>query len=235
MLLLLNSQPQNVQRESYFNGLLFVIMASTGGRLDNSSIRILFNTLMGFTLTYPDQENCPMPFIKILVTNFSRKYAYDEGSDNEMGTIFFFPKKKENSFEGSDQSGANSTNAINAENFISELKGLLVKKIVEVQRLDEAKAAKLVDSILPDTNFYFFKEDFSENAKKESELGEIKLLVKDILASPPMGIASIEYMKPVIITEVDIIQSIMRLYEARLGMLEKIVSDYQQRFQRHFK
>ena len=92
-----------------------------------------------------------------------------------------------------------------------------------------------MDSILPDTNFYFFKEDFSDNEKKESELGEIKLLVKDILSSPAMGIASTEYMKPVIITEVDIIQSIMRLYEARLGMLEKIVSDYQQRFQRHFK
>jgi hypothetical protein len=166
MLLLLNSQPQNVQCESYFNGLLFVIMASTGGRLDNSSIRILFNTLMGFTLTYPDQENCPMPFIKILVTNFSRKYAYDEGSDDEMGTIFFFPKKKGGSFNGSEDSGGNSTNAITAENFITELKGLLVKKIVEVQRLDEAKAAKLVDSILPDTNFYFFKEDFSDNAKK---------------------------------------------------------------------
>jgi hypothetical protein len=150
---------------------------------------------------------------------------------------FFSPnKKKEDSFEcDSEHSGANSTNAITAENFISELKGLLVKKIVEVQRLNEAKASKLVDSILPDTNFYFFKEDFSDNAKKESELGEIKLLVKDILASPPMGIASTEYMKPVIITEVDIIQSIMRLYEARLGMLEKIVSDYQQKFQRHFK
>jgi hypothetical protein len=88
MLQLLNSEPLNVQRESYFNGLLFVIMASTGGRLDNSSIRILFNTLMGFTLTYPTQENCPMPFIKILVTNFSRKYAYDEGSEDEMGKLF---------------------------------------------------------------------------------------------------------------------------------------------------
>jgi hypothetical protein len=55
----------------YFNGLLFTIMPEKSTRLKDETIKTLVYLLIGFTLTYPNKPTS-YPFIKILVTNFSR-------------------------------------------------------------------------------------------------------------------------------------------------------------------
>lgn len=64
---------------------------------------------------------------------------------------------------------------------------------------------------------------------------DIKRLVKDIHESEPIGIQSIEFLKPVIVTEIVEIQNIMRLYNARLKMIGDIIGDYNKKFLNHFK
>ena len=69
--------PEGCETESYFNGLLFVTMANAGGRIDYTTIRPLFNMLMGLTLTYKTDMHIYMPFVRVLVSNMS-KYGNEE-------------------------------------------------------------------------------------------------------------------------------------------------------------
>ena len=76
--------------------------------------------------------------------------------------------------------------------------------------------------------------DFDDPDRRERESEEIRRLVKDINRSEPIGITSIEFLKPVIVTEIVEVQNIMRLYSARLKMVEKILNDYNEKFIKHF-
>lgn len=81
MKLLDKNSPKGLESESYFNGLLFVTMANVGGRIEYSTIRPLFNMLMGLTLTYKTDMHIYMPFVRVLVSNMS-KFGNDESESN---------------------------------------------------------------------------------------------------------------------------------------------------------
>lgn len=58
----------------YFNGLLFITMPDTGSRIEEPHIKTLMDFLLGFTQTYKrgEKNSKNFPFVKVLVTNFSK-------------------------------------------------------------------------------------------------------------------------------------------------------------------
>ena len=87
----------------YFNGLLFVIMPEKSTRLKDETIKTLVYVLIGFTLTYRDKPK-EYPFIKILVTNFSRY-----GNDVSEGGSFVSENSADDGGMGEEQPEQNQT------------------------------------------------------------------------------------------------------------------------------
>jgi hypothetical protein len=65
--------------DSYINEIFFIFMAERGGTIAKSAMTILYNVLLGFTITYPhnfidvQKKNKSLnPGVKILITNFSK-------------------------------------------------------------------------------------------------------------------------------------------------------------------
>jgi hypothetical protein len=68
----------------YLNGIVFCIMKTKSGRVDQTLLTTIANVLLGFTLTYPDCCSQRI-FFKIVMNNFSKDEYYKDVTANDFG------------------------------------------------------------------------------------------------------------------------------------------------------
>ena len=71
---------------------------------------------------------------------------------------------------------------ITADSIKQSIKQLQADKIIEIHNVDKTSATKIVESLLPDKSFYFYKANLENKKRKKQEKLEIKSLIFDILS-----------------------------------------------------
>ena len=231
---------ENFIQNLYLNGFIFTCMCPKSGRMLDSDIEILYQFMLGLTITYEQNCGCKLPFVKVLVTNFSKSPAEDSFKDSFMS--------RANSFAFSNGYSSEQENAKIAENteaYIAYLKDLIVEKICNIQKLNESEAKKIVNQVLPNENFYFFNTNCDYD-QKEIEKEEISKLYKDISDSTPLTISEkqshlilkndlkLDYFSPVV-RVFQCIGSIVSFYHDRILTYKGIIEDYFEIYQAYCK
>lgn len=221
-------------KNSYINGFIFCILMKRNLVVEKKSIDTLYNMLssLGYIQSYLDlieksDENnfdyIQIPFIKIVVNNFSKSFGgikpgdvkvhtprdnLDSGRSSPMtnGTPERTHKTGnspspnrntsnkflniQNSIDFSTSDNTNPKNEQRSEiEFVTSdtikqtIKNLLAEKITEIHNIDTQTAIKIVEHLLSDKCFYFFKANIENKKRKKAEKLEIKSLIYDILSS----------------------------------------------------
>jgi hypothetical protein len=72
--------------------------------------------------------------------------------------------------------------------FVRQLKNALSKRIALIQQIPLELADRLVSTVLPDSNIYFFQSDFGRY-NRSMELEEIRRFVSYVLQSPSYSLS----------------------------------------------
>jgi hypothetical protein len=202
--------------DSYINEIFFIFMAERGGTIAKSAMTILYNVLLGFTITYPhnfidvQKKNKSLnPGVKILITNFSKSCQE--------------PRANKKSSMGDKERWKTQSN-MQAEDYRRSMREMLADKIIEIQRLTKEEAKFIVGQILPDQNFYFFNTDVPKN-KRDEEMFEIRHMINDIRNSDCWTLEAdfLANLKPVI-RDIDTVDLVIKLFKNRLNLSAKLIS-----------